>query len=92
MVSTLINGKETFRLVDTFGFPLELVNDVIREHGMGFNVVEFIEAALASKNYTYDRIKARLLSAMREKNKQGFIDELDKVAKDKGWIPKEEGE
>ena len=89
MVSTLINGKQIFKLMDTHGFPLELANDVIRQHGMGFNVVEFVEAALASENFTYDRIKASLLSAMREKDKQGFIDELDKVAKDKGWIPKE---
>ena len=91
-MSTLINGNQIFKLMDTHGFPLELANDVMRQHGMGFNVIEFIEAALASKNFTYDRIKARLLSSMREKDKQGFIDELNKVAKDKGWIPQEEGE
>ncbi len=36
-----ISGADAFRLHDTFGFPLELTEELAREHGLGINAEEF---------------------------------------------------
>jgi len=62
----MINGKIVFELMDSRGLPLEIIRERLREKGLCFNVIEFIEAAIASKNYSYPKIKSRLMLDLPE--------------------------
>jgi alanyl-tRNA synthetase len=44
--ATLFSGETAFKLHDTYGFPLDLTQDVCREHGVGVDVAGF-DAAMA---------------------------------------------
>ncbi len=46
--SAFVDGKEIFKLYDTYGFPLDLAGDVIHDSGLGFNKAEF-DAELGSQ-------------------------------------------
>lgn len=73
----MLSGKEIFRIMDTHGLPLEVITEEVRNKQMCFNVVEFVEVALASKNFTYKTIKNRLLEAMLPEKREEFAAELD---------------
>ena len=57
----MYNGADIFKLVDTHGLPLEIVNMQLREQGSFFNVEEFISAA--KKSWTDDRIYLTLVGS-----------------------------
>ncbi len=46
--STVFNGETAFKLHDTFGFPLDLTQDVCREYGVGVDIAGF-DAAMAKQ-------------------------------------------
>ncbi|UDG82007.1 alanine--tRNA ligase [Candidatus Vallotia cooleyia] len=55
----VLNGELAFKLHDTYGFPLDLTEDVCRERGISVNKLEFDEAMKRQ------RAQARLVSQFR---------------------------
>jgi alanyl-tRNA synthetase len=47
--SKVFNGETAFKLHDTFGFPLDLTQDVCREHRVGVDVAAFDKAMAQQK-------------------------------------------
>ena len=47
-IPTIFNGELAFKLHDTFGFPLDLTQDVCREHGVSVDIAGF-DAAMANQ-------------------------------------------
>lgn len=47
----VLDGEKIFKLVDSYGFPLWMVHELLREQTMFLNMKEFILAAKQSKNY-----------------------------------------
>jgi alanyl-tRNA synthetase len=60
-----VHGEDIFRLMDSRGLPLELLVETFRKKGIRINIDQLIDAALASGNYTAEKIKARIMEAFR---------------------------
>ena len=81
----LLDGESIFLLMDSHGLPLEIICLELRREGLAFNVLEFVESALRSKNFTYSKIKTRLLGAMLPEYRGAFALELDETAAKRNW-------
>jgi len=46
----ILQGDVIFKLYDTYGFPVDLINDVIKEHNMTLDLTTFEEIMLQQKN------------------------------------------
>ncbi|ACN99347.1 alanyl-tRNA synthetase [Sulfurihydrogenibium azorense Az-Fu1] len=44
-----LTGEEVFKLYDTYGFPIDLLQDILRDESMTFNIKEFEELILEQK-------------------------------------------
>jgi len=51
----MFNGHQIFKLVDTYGLPLDIINLILRERNEHFNVAQFVESAVKA-NWTKERI------------------------------------
>lgn len=60
----MYSGYDIFKLVDTHGLPLDIVNLMLREKGESFNTPEFIIAALKGK-WTPKRIELTLIASAK---------------------------
>ncbi len=49
IVDNLIPGETVFRLYDTYGFPVDLTNDIAREHGLTIDMAGFNEFMAVQK-------------------------------------------
>ncbi|MFQ3675395.1 MAG: alanine--tRNA ligase [Endomicrobiia bacterium] len=45
----VISGEEVFKLYDTYGFPEELVREILAEHKITYDIKEFIQAVERAK-------------------------------------------
>lgn len=59
---TQYDGAEIFKLMDTYGLPLDIINMMLRERGAFFSAPEFIQAAKIGR-WKEERIYQTLLSA-----------------------------
>lgn len=67
----ILCGKFVFDMVDSKGMPLDLLNQLLEENRMGFDVKGFIFTAKSSKNYANkERLRILLKSNMLRENKQ----------------------
>lgn len=66
----IIDGKFIFYLVDSVGLPLDIINEELRESGIGFDVEGFIRAAKKSTNYTIKRLKNLFNSEIDNKSEE----------------------
>ena len=41
----IVDGGKIFKLVDTWGLPLDIIVMELRERGLGFNVLQFAQSA-----------------------------------------------
>ncbi len=75
-----VSGETAFKLYDTYGFPLDLTQDVAREHAMSVDVDGFDElmqaqrerARAASRFQQHSELDAELLSALPRTRFQGY--------------------
>ena len=47
---TILSGEKSFKLYDTFGFPLELTEEILKENGFTVNIVDFNRYMEKQKN------------------------------------------
>ena len=75
-ITHIVDGAWVFWLVDTKGFPLELAREEFRKRGWALYVPQFIEAAIKSKNYTFQTVTDKLLRDIPEKGKKEYTKQL----------------
>lgn len=56
----VISGKEVFKLIDTYGFPLDLIYDILNEKNIIFDFYEFIVSAIDSGNFSIHKLRNTL--------------------------------
>lgn len=65
-----LDGERIFKLYDTYGFPLDLIEDTAREHGLGADLEGFQQALDAQRD------RARKSAAFTVESEQPVITEL----------------
>ncbi len=65
-----LDGERIFKLYDTYGFPLDLIEDMAREHGLGADLEGFQHALDAQRD------RARKSAAFTVESEQPVITEL----------------
>lgn len=81
----IYSGSMIFKLIDSYGFPLWMINEILREKDSHFNVKDFCLCAKKSNNYKNpERLKTLLFDNMlnhedNEKIKILIENEINKV-------------
>ena len=57
----VVSGEHIFKLMDSNGLPLDLIQELLQEHKLAFGVPGFITAAHKSKNYSKERLTNLLI-------------------------------
>ncbi len=69
----IVSGHFIFWLMDSKGLPLEIQVEILKEKGWGFSVLEFIEAAILSKNWSPVKLENKLVQAHGDEEIRGLI-------------------
>jgi alanyl-tRNA synthetase len=81
---TTIPGSEAFRLYDTYGFPLDLTQDVARDHGLTVDLAGY-QAALAEQQ---ERARAAAqFGTIEVEDTQVYLDVLQELKADGIVLP-----
>jgi len=56
----VISGQIIFQLIDTFGFPLDLIYEILNEQNIIFDMYEFITCAIKSGNFSINKLHSTL--------------------------------
>lgn len=73
---TTLDGEIAFKLYDTYGFPLDLTQDILREHGLNVDLEAFDTAMQAQKQ----RAKANWKGSGEEALDKTFLKLSDELA------------
>ncbi|MCQ2215933.1 MAG: alanine--tRNA ligase [Bacteroidales bacterium] len=70
-----VAGKVAFELYDTYGFPLDLTELILRENGLTVNLAEFDAEMQAQKNRARDagKIETGDWAVLEENDKEDFV-------------------
>ena len=72
----ILSGYDIFKLVDTFGLPLEIIVLELRDKKMAFNIAEFIESANKAK-WKKERVYNMILYSGIMKDNEEFKNKLN---------------
>jgi len=75
----LLDGKKVFELMDSKGLPLEIIVLELRRQKGAFNIPQFVQAAIDSRNFTFEKIEQRLLSCLPNQYHNDFKKEIIKL-------------
>lgn len=75
----LLDGKKIFELMDSKGLPLEIIVLELRRRKRALNIPQFVEAAIDSKNFTFESVERRLLSCLPNQYHNDFKEEMLKL-------------
>lgn len=73
--ATIINGEDVFRLYDTYGFPLDLTEDIANEHGLKVDRDGFNRAMDRQR----EKAKAARLETLRDGLSEIAKEQLDEI-------------
>ena len=71
----ILSGHEVFKMVDTFGLPLEIIVLELKDRNAAFNVAEFIESASKAK-WKKERVYNMILFSGTMKDNEEFKEKL----------------
>ena len=66
--STVLSGDNAFKLYDTFGFPIDLTEEILAEKGLSYDVEGFEAAKKAAKDLSSGTYKGAEKMAGRDRN------------------------
>ncbi len=73
LVGDTISGKASFKLFDTYGFPIEMTMELAKEHGLKVNLEGF--------NLAFEEHKKKSQQGAEQKFKGGLADNTEKTAR-----------
>lgn len=86
--SSVVSGEFIFKLMDTHGLPFDIIQCELKDRGLAFNVVEFIHAAIKSKNFTRKRLTNLLLDhAPSDEAREKVLEVIDHIWRTPGLAP-----
>ena len=72
----ILSGHDIFKLVDTFGLPLDIIVLELRDRNAAFNVAEFIESASRAR-WKKERVYNMILYSGVMKDNKEFENKLN---------------
>ena len=73
LVGDTISGKASFKLFDTYGFPIEMTMELAKEHNLKVNIEDF--------NKAFDEHRKKSQAGAEQKFKGGLADNSEKTSR-----------
>lgn len=75
-IKPVVDGRWIFQLMDTQGLPFDMINEMLKEYGLCFDLGGFLVAAVKSGNFSKRRLHALLDDSFPE-TKQHWMPVLE---------------